>query len=200
MEHPRVSGEDGKISDQELADSGTPPRRRGGPSRRRAGPLVVWNIPASAGVFRRRTPRHPRTRRPSRRRGGVPTADSMRSSRAPSSPPTRGFSAPNRRDVGGVAHPVRRDVAAGLQLVRQTADCTRHVFSRTQISGARPAMPTSPCGPGSGGSSCCTGRGRRFSILIGEMALRSLICPPAVLTGQLECLAGLVGLDAVALG
>lgn len=40
---------------------------------------------------------------------------------------------------------------------------------------------------------------KRFDILIGETALRSLICPPAVLAAQLDRLAGLVGLDTVAL-
>ncbi|WNZ12183.1 helix-turn-helix transcriptional regulator [Streptomyces sp. 11x1] len=41
---------------------------------------------------------------------------------------------------------------------------------------------------------------KRFNILIGETALRALICPPAVLAAQLDRLAGLVGLDTVALG
>ncbi|MCF6473331.1 helix-turn-helix domain-containing protein [Nonomuraea sp. MG754425] len=42
--------------------------------------------------------------------------------------------------------------------------------------------------------------GKRFKILIGETALRSLICPPAVLGAQLDRLAGLVGTDTVQLG
>lgn len=42
--------------------------------------------------------------------------------------------------------------------------------------------------------------GKRFNILIGETALRSLIGPPSVLAAQLDRLTGLVGLDTIALG
>ncbi|WP_175408901.1 helix-turn-helix transcriptional regulator [Streptomyces sp. TRM64462] len=42
--------------------------------------------------------------------------------------------------------------------------------------------------------------GKRFHILIGEAALRSLICPPPVLAAQLDRLTGVVGLDTVKLG
>ncbi|QKW07623.1 helix-turn-helix transcriptional regulator [Streptomyces sp. NA04227] len=41
---------------------------------------------------------------------------------------------------------------------------------------------------------------KRFLILVGETALRSLICPPSALAGQLDRLAGLIGLDTVRLG
>lgn len=42
--------------------------------------------------------------------------------------------------------------------------------------------------------------GRRYHILLWEPVLRSLICPPSVLAGQLDRLAGIVGLDTVELG
>ncbi|MER5217231.1 helix-turn-helix transcriptional regulator [Streptomyces sp. NPDC002838] len=42
--------------------------------------------------------------------------------------------------------------------------------------------------------------GKKFNILIGETALRSLICPPSVLAAQLDRLTGVVGLDTVHLG
>jgi transcriptional regulator with XRE-family HTH domain len=42
--------------------------------------------------------------------------------------------------------------------------------------------------------------GRRYHILLWEPVLRSLICPPSVLVGQLDRLAGVIGLDTVELG
>ncbi|MGW1622307.1 helix-turn-helix domain-containing protein [Streptomyces sp. NPDC002172] len=42
--------------------------------------------------------------------------------------------------------------------------------------------------------------GRRLHVLMWEAALRSLICPPAVLAAQLDRLAGVIGLDTVELG
>lgn len=42
--------------------------------------------------------------------------------------------------------------------------------------------------------------GKRFRILVGETALRSLICPPSVLAAQLDRLTGIVGVDTVQLG
>ncbi|MEE1834919.1 helix-turn-helix domain-containing protein [Streptomyces sp. SP17KL33] len=42
--------------------------------------------------------------------------------------------------------------------------------------------------------------GKRFNILVGETALRSLICPPSVLAAQLDRLIGVVGMDTVNLG
>jgi transcriptional regulator with XRE-family HTH domain len=42
--------------------------------------------------------------------------------------------------------------------------------------------------------------GRRYNILLWEPVLRSLICPPSVLAGQLDRLAGVVGLNTVELG
>ena len=42
--------------------------------------------------------------------------------------------------------------------------------------------------------------GRRYHILLWEPVLRSLICPPSVLAGQLDRLAGVIGLDTVELG
>ncbi|MGW3407770.1 helix-turn-helix domain-containing protein [Streptomyces sp. NPDC000888] len=41
---------------------------------------------------------------------------------------------------------------------------------------------------------------RRYRILLWEPVLRSLVCPPSVLAGQLDRLAGVVGLDTVELG
>ncbi|WP_372346557.1 Scr1 family TA system antitoxin-like transcriptional regulator [Streptomyces sp. KL116D] len=42
--------------------------------------------------------------------------------------------------------------------------------------------------------------GHRFRVILWEAALRSLICPPAVLATQLDRLAGVIGLDTVELG
>ncbi|WP_129307779.1 helix-turn-helix transcriptional regulator [Streptomyces sp. L2] len=42
--------------------------------------------------------------------------------------------------------------------------------------------------------------GRKFHVLVWEAALYALICPPSVLAGQLDRLAGVIGLDAVELG
>ncbi|WP_330288958.1 helix-turn-helix domain-containing protein [Streptomyces sp. NBC_00576] len=42
--------------------------------------------------------------------------------------------------------------------------------------------------------------GHRFHALVWEAALHALICPPAVLAGQLDRLAGLIGMDTVELG
>ncbi|GAA2643987.1 helix-turn-helix transcriptional regulator [Streptomyces vastus] len=42
--------------------------------------------------------------------------------------------------------------------------------------------------------------GRKLHVLMWEAALRSLVCPPAVLTAQLDRLIGLVGMDTVELG
>jgi transcriptional regulator with XRE-family HTH domain len=42
--------------------------------------------------------------------------------------------------------------------------------------------------------------GKHFRILVGETALRSLICPPSVLAAQLDRLTGTIGMDTVQLG
>ncbi|MEU6197705.1 helix-turn-helix transcriptional regulator [Streptomyces sp. NPDC047061] len=42
--------------------------------------------------------------------------------------------------------------------------------------------------------------GRKLHVLMWEAALRSLICPPSVLVGQLDRLAGMIGMDTVELG
>ncbi|MEV7150496.1 helix-turn-helix transcriptional regulator [Streptomyces sp. NPDC093084] len=42
--------------------------------------------------------------------------------------------------------------------------------------------------------------GRKLHVLLWEAALRSLICPPSVLVGQLDRLAGVIGMDTVELG
>jgi len=42
--------------------------------------------------------------------------------------------------------------------------------------------------------------GRMLHVLVWEAALHALICPPSVLAGQLDRLAGVIGLDAVELG
>lgn len=42
--------------------------------------------------------------------------------------------------------------------------------------------------------------GRKLHVLMWEAALRSLICPPSVLVGQLDRLAGVIGMDTVELG
>lgn len=42
--------------------------------------------------------------------------------------------------------------------------------------------------------------GKRYHIVMGEAALYTLICPPAVLAAQLDRLSGVIGLDTVSLG
>src|SRR5690606_23703109 len=48
-EHPRVGGEDVRRSTEVIADTGTPPRRRGGQWEAAGMGLVERNTPASAG-------------------------------------------------------------------------------------------------------------------------------------------------------
>ncbi|WP_316522859.1 helix-turn-helix domain-containing protein [Kitasatospora brasiliensis] len=42
--------------------------------------------------------------------------------------------------------------------------------------------------------------GKKYHIVMGESALRALICPPAVMAAQLDRLSGVIGLDTVSLG
>ncbi|MGH3646991.1 MAG: helix-turn-helix domain-containing protein [Micromonosporaceae bacterium] len=44
------------------------------------------------------------------------------------------------------------------------------------------------------------GSGRRYHIILWEPVLRSLVCPPSVLTTQLDRLTGVIGMDTVELG
>ncbi|MBD0708589.1 MULTISPECIES: helix-turn-helix domain-containing protein [unclassified Streptomyces] len=82
----------------------------------------------------------------------------------------------------------------------QTAEYARHVFTRyadlhqtvrdteeaVQARVRRQEMLYAP--------------GRTFHIVMGEAALRSLVCPPPVLAAQLDRLTGLLGLAGVSLG
>ncbi|GGS37152.1 helix-turn-helix domain-containing protein [Streptomyces violaceus] len=84
--------------------------------------------------------------------------------------------------------------------VLQTADCARHVFIRyaelhrskrdtEEAVRARMKRQEGLYNPE-----------KRFNLLVGETALRSLICPPSVLVAQLDRLMGVVGMNTVNLG
>ncbi|GHC94095.1 helix-turn-helix transcriptional regulator [Streptomyces violaceochromogenes] len=119
-----------------------------------------------------------------------------------------------RRQLAAGHQPVQQTIAAeyersavvhGFESVTvpgilQTADYARHVFTRYAELQRSPRDTEEAVRSRLRRQELLYGRGRRFSILIGETALRSLICPPAVLAAQLDRLAGLVGLDTVALG
>ncbi|EFL35489.1 transcriptional regulator [Streptomyces viridochromogenes DSM 40736] len=119
-----------------------------------------------------------------------------------------------RRQLAAGHQPVQQTIAAeyersavvhGFESVTvpgilQTADYARHVFTRYAELQRSPRDTDEAVRARLRRQELLYGRGKRFNILIGEAALRSLICPPAVLAAQLDRLAGLVGLDTVALG
>ncbi|MCX3290047.1 helix-turn-helix transcriptional regulator [Streptomyces sp. NEAU-H22] len=119
-----------------------------------------------------------------------------------------------RRQLAAGHQPVQQTIAAeyersavvhGFESVTvpgilQTADYARHVFTRYAELQRSPRDAEEAVRSRLRRQELLYQRGKRFNILIGEAALRSLICPPAVLAAQLDRLAGLVGLDTVTLG
>ncbi|MEV7068531.1 helix-turn-helix transcriptional regulator [Streptomyces collinus] len=119
-----------------------------------------------------------------------------------------------RRQLAAGHQPVQQTIAAeyersavlhGFESVTvpgilQTADYARHVFTRYAELQRSPRDTEEAVRSRLRRQELLYQQGKRFNILIGETALRSLICPPAVLAAQLDRLAGLVGLDTVALG
>ncbi|WP_329344659.1 helix-turn-helix transcriptional regulator (plasmid) [Streptomyces sp. NBC_00663] len=84
--------------------------------------------------------------------------------------------------------------------ILQTADYARHVFNRYAELQCSPRDTEAAVRARLKRQELLYDARKRFEILIGETALRSLICPPSVLAAQLDRLAGLVGLDTVRLG
>ncbi|MQA17443.1 MAG: helix-turn-helix domain-containing protein [Pseudonocardiaceae bacterium] len=95
---------------------------------------------------------------------------------------------------------VRNFEAAVIPGLLQTPDYTRHLLTGiTELVQSPPDVE--------GGVQARQRRqqvlyepGRQFHFLIWEAALRTLLCPPEVMTGQLDRLAGVVGLFGVTLG
>ncbi|MFJ9560987.1 helix-turn-helix domain-containing protein [Streptomyces fuscichromogenes] len=119
-----------------------------------------------------------------------------------------------RRQLAAGHQPVQQTIAAeyersavvhGFESVTvpgilQTADYARHVFNRYAELQRSPRDTEAAVRARLKRQELLYDDHRRFEILIGETALRSLICPPSVLAAQLDRLSGLVGLDTVHLG
>ncbi|MFZ3562905.1 helix-turn-helix domain-containing protein [Streptomyces sp. BH097] len=119
-----------------------------------------------------------------------------------------------RRQLAGGHQPVQQSVAAEYERssvihgfesatvpgILQTADYARHVFTRYADLHRSPQDTEAAVRARIKRQQLLYDDGKRFEILIGETALRSLICPPSVLAAQLDRLWGLVGLDTVRLG
>ncbi len=84
--------------------------------------------------------------------------------------------------------------------ILQTADYARHVFNRYAELQRSPRDTEAAVRARLKRQELLYDAHRHFEILIGETALRSLICPPSVLAAQLDRLSGLIGLDTVRLG
>ncbi|MEV6542303.1 helix-turn-helix transcriptional regulator [Streptomyces sp. NPDC051665] len=119
-----------------------------------------------------------------------------------------------RRQLASGHQPVQQGIAAEYERsavihgfesatvpgILQTADYARHVFTRYAELQRSPRDTEAAVRARLKRQELLYDGTKRFEILIGETALRSLICPPAVLAAQLDRLAGLVGLDTVHLG
>ncbi|MFE6153671.1 helix-turn-helix domain-containing protein [Streptomyces sp. NPDC057889] len=119
-----------------------------------------------------------------------------------------------RRQLAAGHHPVQQSVAAEYERssvvhgfesatvpgILQTADYARHVFTRYAELQRSPGDTEAAVRARMKRQELLYDEGRRFEILIGETALRSLVCPPSVLAAQLDRLAGVIGLDTVSLG
>ncbi|WP_425824596.1 helix-turn-helix domain-containing protein [Streptomyces fractus] len=119
-----------------------------------------------------------------------------------------------RRQLAAGHQPVQQSVAAEYERssvihgfesatvpgILQTADYARHVFTRYADLHRSPQDTEAAVRARIKRQELLYDDSKRFEILIGETALRSLICPPSVLAAQLDRLWGLVGLDTVHLG
>jgi transcriptional regulator with XRE-family HTH domain len=119
-----------------------------------------------------------------------------------------------RRQLSGGHQPVQQTIAAEYERsavvhgfesatvpgILQTADYARHVFNRYTELRRSPRDTEAAVRARLKRQELLYDSHRRFEILIGETALRSLICPPSVLAAELDRLSGLIGLDTVRLG
>lgn len=119
-----------------------------------------------------------------------------------------------RRQLSGGHQPVQQTIAAEYERsatvhgfesatvpgILQTADYARHVFNRYAELQRSPRDTEAAVRARLKRQELLYDAHRHFEILIGETALRSLICPPSVLAAQLDRLSGLIGLDTVRLG
>jgi transcriptional regulator with XRE-family HTH domain len=119
-----------------------------------------------------------------------------------------------RRQLAAGHQPVQQSVAAEYERssvvhgfepatvpgILQTADYARHIFTRYAELQRSPRDTEAAVRARLKRQELLYDAHKRFEILIGETALRSLICPPSILGAQLDRLAGLVGLDTVRLG
>lgn len=82
----------------------------------------------------------------------------------------------------------------------QTADYARHMFLR--YAGLHGSVPDTDAAVRSRmrRQEWLYEAGRTFHALVWEAALHALVCPPSVLVGQLDRLAGVIGMDTVELG
>ncbi|MEW2521132.1 helix-turn-helix domain-containing protein [Actinacidiphila alni] len=84
--------------------------------------------------------------------------------------------------------------------ILQTPDYARHIFRRYAELQQSPRDTEEAVRSRIKRQEALYDPAKRFRIIMWEAALRALICPPAVLSAQLDRLAGAVGLDTVELG
>ncbi|MBV7696143.1 helix-turn-helix transcriptional regulator [Streptomyces sp. TRM70350] len=100
-------------------------------------------------------------------------------------------------DQARVIHAWEEAVIPGML---QTADYARHIFLRyADLQGTLRDTDAAVLSRMERQKWLYQG-GRRFHALVWEAALRTLVCPPSVLVGQLDRIAGQIGMDTVELG
>ncbi|MFE6284336.1 helix-turn-helix domain-containing protein [Streptomyces sp. NPDC057877] len=100
-------------------------------------------------------------------------------------------------DQARVIHAWEEAVIPGML---QTADYARHIFLRyADLQGTKRDTDAAVRARVQRQEWLYRG-GRMFHALVWEPALHALICPPSVLVGQLDRLAGVIGMDTVELG
>ncbi len=95
---------------------------------------------------------------------------------------------------------LRNFEAACIPGLLQTADYARHMFIRTTALHKTPADVEEGVRARMRRQQALYESGRTFQFLIWESALRVLISPPDVMAGQLDRLAGLIGMGTLTLG
>ncbi|WP_330349555.1 helix-turn-helix domain-containing protein [Streptomyces sp. NBC_00582] len=84
--------------------------------------------------------------------------------------------------------------------ILQTADYARHIFTRYAELQRTPRDAEEAVRSRMKRQEALYDASKKFHLLLWEPALHTLVCPPAVLTAQLDRLAGTIGLDTVELG